>query len=632
MVPSRDITPSARPAGASRSARRGRAGRPAALVTALTTALLVVAGLLLPSTEASASPAAVSATPTAAAARPGGAIDELLGRLWARRVLAGMTTEEKVGQLFSTHVYGDVVDAADPGNVEDFGVATPREVIEKYHLGGILYFSWAHNVDSPQQAAALSNGIQRVALRSGARVPLLLSIDQEGGLVTRLLEPATQTPGGMALGATGDRAGAQQLAAIQGRELAAVGVRQNFAPDADVNVNPANPIIGVRSFGADPAAVSGMVAAQVTGYQRDAGISAAVKHFPGHGDTSVDSHTGIPVITHTREQWDSIDKPPFVAAIRAGVDVIMTAHLQVPALDPSGDPATLSKPIITGVLRGELGYRGVVVTDALNMQGVREKYGDARVPVLALQAGVDILLDPPDLDLAWNSVLSAVRSGEISRARLDESVLRVLQLKWRNGQVRTPFVDVAAVPARVGTPAHLNAVQRVTDRSITVLRNASGLLPLAPTGKRVLVTGYDATARSTVAGALTERGAAATTAAVSTNPTSAEIAAAVTAARGSDLAVVLTYNSRSYAGQPALVAALQAAGVPVVAVAVRNPYDVASTPSVDAALATYGTKPVSLRALVRVITGEVRPAGRLPVAVPAADGSTLYPIGHGLTW
>ena len=177
-----------------------------------------------------------------------------------------------------------------------------------------------------------------------------------------------------------------------------MGIRQNYAPVADVNVNPANPVIGVRSFGADPEAVGALVAAQVKGYQ-SAGVAATAKHFPGHGDTKDDSHAKLPYIHHTREQWLELDAPPFRAAIAAGIDSIMTAHIVVPALDPAEDPATLSRPILTGILREELGYDGVVVTDSLGMQGVRTKYGDDRVPVLALKAGVDQLLNPPN----WTS-------------------------------------------------------------------------------------------------------------------------------------------------------------------------------------------------------------------------------------
>ncbi len=292
---------------------------------------------------------AATAVTAPAAARP--VQTDETKHAWITKTIAQMTIREKVGQLFSTHVYGNTVDTAHPSNMAEFELATPREIIEKYHLGGILYFAWTQSVDNPTQAAGLSNGIQRVASSNGAEIPMLISIDQEGGIVARVLEPATQTPGNMALGATRDYQGSRDLAAIQGTELDAMGITQNFAPVADVNVNPANPVIGVRSFSSDPGLATDMTVAQVRGYEEDAGIASTAKHFPGHGDTAVDSHYGFPVITHTREEWERIDKPPFQEAIDAGIDAIMTAHIQVPALDPSDTPATLSKPIITGVLR-----------------------------------------------------------------------------------------------------------------------------------------------------------------------------------------------------------------------------------------------------------------------------------------
>lgn len=316
-----------------------------------------------------------------------------------RRIIAGMSLEEKVGQLFVMRVYGH--SATDPdqadidANLKEIGVRTAAELISTYHVGGIIYFTWAHNTRDPHQIADLSNGLQRAALAGRSRLPLLVSTDQEHGIVCRVGEPATLLPGAMALGAGGSRSDTRRAAWIAGAELAALGVNQNYAPDADVNVNPANPVIGVRSFGSDPDAVAALVAEQVKGYQ-GAGIASTAKHFPGHGDTSTDSHTGLPVINHTRAQWEELDAPPFRAAIRARIDSIMTAHIVVPALDPSEDPATLSRPILTGILREELGYDGVVVTDSLGMEGVRTKYGDDRVPVLALLAGVDQPAEPAE--------------------------------------------------------------------------------------------------------------------------------------------------------------------------------------------------------------------------------------------
>lgn len=552
---------------------------------------------------------------------------------WITSTIARMTVEEKVGQLFSTHVYGNTVDSYDAANAREFGLGTPREIIEKYHLGGVLYFAWTHSVDNPTQAAGLSNGIQQVATTTGAEVPALISIDQEGGLVARVLEPATQTPGNMALGATRNEQGARDLAAIQGGELAAMGITQNFAPVADVNVNPANPVIGVRSFGSDAGLVAAMTAAQVRGYEDDAGISSTAKHFPGHGDTAVDSHYGFPTITHTREQWEAIDRPPFQAAIDAGIDAIMTAHIQVPALDDSGDPATLSKPIITDVLRGEMGYDGVVVTDSLGMAGVREKYGDDRVPVLALKAGVDVLLNPPDMEVAYNGVLDAVRSGELTERRLDESLYRVLDLKWRNGVVQDPYVDASTVMDEVGTPEHLDRVQAVTDQSPTVLKNDASTLPIEASGRDVLVTGFGV-AKQALAADVDRRGATARVAETSTNPTRAQIDAAVAAAWDSDVAVVLTMNAASYPGQARLVEALQGSGTPVVVAAVRNPYDITEFADAPTYVATYSYKDVAMESLARVLLGEVSPTGTLPVDIPAKDDPTqvLFPFGAGLTW
>ncbi|MGW3649351.1 glycoside hydrolase family 3 protein [Streptomyces sp. NPDC000878] len=563
-----------------------------------------------------------------------------------RRIVAGMTLEEKVGQLFVMRVYGHSATAPDQADIDanlaEIGVRTAAELIARYRVGGIIYFAWAHNTRDPHQIADLSNGIQRASLGLPRGLPVLISTDQEHGIVARVGKPATLLPGAMALGAGGSRTDARTAGSIGGAELRALGIRQDYAPVADVNVNPANPVIGVRSFGADPDAVARMVAAQVTGYQRSS-VAATAKHFPGHGDTAVDSHYGFPVIEHTREEWSTIDAPPFRAAIRAGIDSIMTAHIMVPALDASGDPATLSRPILTGILREELGYDGVVVTDSLGMQGVREKYGDDRVPVLALKAGVDQLLNPPSLDIAWNAVLAAVRQGELTEARLDASILRVLRLKNRLGLLDRPYVTHAGVDRAVGVAGHLGAADRIAERTTTLLVNERKLLPLSRvTQKNVLVVGADPASPSgttgppttVLAGALTELGFTATTLSTGTAPSAAVIARAVAAAGEVDAVVVGTYNLSAASSQRTLVAQLLATGRPVVCVAVRNPYDVAQLPDVQAYLASYSWTDVELRAAARVIAGRVRPRGKLPVPVLRAGDPTqvLYPIGHGLSY
>ncbi|MFD5335995.1 glycoside hydrolase family 3 protein [Streptomyces hawaiiensis] len=563
-----------------------------------------------------------------------------------RRIVSRMTLQEKVGQLFVMRVYGHSATAPDQAdidaNLKEIGVRTAAELVAKYRVGGIIYFAWAHNTREPHQIADLSNGIQKASLELPRGLPVLISTDQEHGIVARVGKPATLFPGAMAVGAGGSRSDARALGRISGAELRAMGIRQDYSPVADVNVNPANPVIGVRSFGAEPRAVSALVAAEVAGYQ-GSGVAATAKHFPGHGDTNVDSHTGFPTITHSRELWERLDAPPFRAAIAAGIDSIMTAHLMVPALDDSGDPATLSRPILTGILRERLGYDGVVVTDSLGMEGVRSKYGDDRVPVLALKAGVDQLLNPPDLDLAWNAVLTAVREGELTEARLDESILRVLRLKSRLGLFRSPYVSRSGVDRTVGTRAHLAAADRIAERTTTLLVNDGRLLPLSRRRyPKVLVVGADPASPSgttgpptgVLAGALTGLGFTATALSTGTAPSAAAIAKAVAAAREADAVVAATYNVTASSSQKALVEQLVATGTPVVAVAIRNPYDVAQLPSVPACLAAYSWTDVELRAAARVIAGRVKPRGKLPVAVQRADDpeQVLYPVGYGLSY
>ncbi|MEU6315970.1 glycoside hydrolase family 3 protein [Streptomyces sp. NPDC047014] len=547
-----------------------------------------------------------------------------------RRILGRMSLAEKIGQLFVSRVYGHAATGPDPEdaaqNQAQFGVRTAAELVSRYHLGGVVYFAWAHNTRTPRQIAELSAGLQRAATGSGAGVPLLLSVDQEHGAVARIGRPATLFPGAMALGASGSAADARRAARIAGTELAAMGIRQDYAPVADVNVNPANPVIGVRSFGSDPQAVARLVAAQVRGYQ-GAGVAATAKHFPGHGDTETDSHVGLPVMRHSRAAWEELDEPPFRAAVRAGVDAIMTAHIVFPALDPSGDPATLSRPIVTGILRERLGFRGVVVTDALDMAGVRQKYGDDRVPVLALLAGCDQLLNPPDLALAQRSVREAVASGELTVARIEESVLRILELKARRGLFDEEAPSPGAVDEVVGAPEHLAAADRIAAATTTLLADPGGLIPFdASAAPRLLVTGTDPVSPSGTTGPPTVV-LARELAALGCRATAVAPARAVAAAPGHAAVLVCTYNvPEGDSPQRTLVAELIATGVPVVLVAIRNPYDPARLPDCAAELATYCWTDVELRAAARVLAGAARPRGRLPVPVPGR-----YPLGHGLT-
>jgi beta-N-acetylhexosaminidase len=562
-----------------------------------------------------------------------------------------MTLEEKIGQLFVVEVYGQdattVTAEAAAANRRLYGVDTPAQVIDKYKPGGVIYFDARRgpdNVRDPRQIATLSNGLQAAAVRQRMPVPLLISTDQEGGAVVfRLVAPATAMPGNMALGAARSGDAARRSAEVIGKELAAVGINQNYAPVADVNVNPANPVIGVRSAGEDPQLVSRMVTAQVDGYHRG-GVAAVAKHFPGHGDTAVDSHFGLPEVTHTREQLEAIDLPPFRAAIRTGVDTIMTAHVVLRSIDPSGAPATMSRPILTGLLRQELRYDGLIVTDALDMGGATGTYPPDVAPVAAFQAGADQLVLAPQLDVAYNAVLAAVRNGEISKRRLDESVQRILRLKLKRGLFHRPYVDVERAVRVVGAPDHLAAAQAITDRTTTLVRNDAGLLPLTADPRDVLVTGWGVTTTRTLGDAIARRGQTVTVLETGTTPTQARIDEAVAQAANNDLVVVSTMNAASVdvttglptasaAAQQALVRALLATGKPVVVSGMRNPYDISYLTEAPTYLATYGYTAGSLESLTRVLFGEVNPTGRLPVTIPRADGSgALYPFGHGLRY
>ncbi|GLW05312.1 hypothetical protein Misp01_04420 [Microtetraspora sp. NBRC 13810] len=390
----------------------------------------------------------VTPTPAASAASP------------VEAALQRMSVEDKVGQLFMPVLYGPAADTSSRENEARYGVGTAAKMIEKFRPGGVILFPWADNVKSVRQIVALTNGLQEAS----PDVPLLIGTDQENGRVSRLAPLVTELPGAADIGSTGDPELARKAAEVTGKELRALGVNVDFAPVADVNIDPDNPVIGPRAYGDDPKKVAKMVAAAVQGFH-DAGIAATAKHFPGHGDTNVDSHTGLPVIDHSRSQWSKLDAPPFRAAIDAGVDAVMSAHLVMPKLDASGDPASLSNKILTGLLRERLGFDGVVSTDALDMGGARTKYGDGEVAVRAVLAGADILLMPPDFPEARSALLDAVGSGRISADRLDESVRRILALKAARDLLdEAPVADPDEAERLIGSAAHRKVAAHIADR------------------------------------------------------------------------------------------------------------------------------------------------------------------------
>jgi beta-glucosidase-like glycosyl hydrolase len=539
-------------------------------------AVAAAAALVLPAAGCGGDPAKAKAHPKPSTSKPGKAAAPADRQgAWIPGYVADMSLTEKVGQLFVPTF------SSEPA---------AKAMIKKYHVGGLIYFPG--NMRGPKQTAAQSNALQKAS-----KVPLLLGVDEEQGIVSRT-PFITSFPGNMALGASRDPALARAAAQVTGAELRAVGINQNYAPVADVNVNPHNPVIGVRSFGSDPAQVSKMLGGAIAGYQA-AGVAATAKHFPGHGDTDTDSHTGLPVIKHSRKTWERLDAPPFKAAIAGGVDAIMSAHIVVPGLDESGDPSTLSRTVLTGLLRDTLGYKGVIVTDSLEMAGARRKYPDTMVPVRAVNAGADQLLMPPNLPRAHAAVVKAVRSGKIPEKRLDDAVARILRLKERRGLFSGTRADPDRADKIIGSAANKATVRRVAEHAVTLVRN-EGVLPL--TKKTVYVSGPKS---ATLAAALREHGVHTTS-----------------SLRSADAAVLTTLNAGS-----ATAAQLKALkGKPVVVAALGRPYDLNNADRAKGALATYSSSSASVTALAKALSGDLRPTGKLPV--PAGG----KPAGHGLTY
>ncbi|MEO6700673.1 MAG: glycoside hydrolase family 3 N-terminal domain-containing protein [Jatrophihabitantaceae bacterium] len=542
------------------------------------------------------------------------------------QLLAGLSLPQKVGQLFVTYAYGDTATTTDPAftaqNQQLYGVANGAELIAKYQLGGVIYFSWAGNLANPTQIATLSNGLQ-----SASGIPLLISTDQEGGSVTRIGAPLAVSPGNMALGATNSAAQAYSMSKVTGQQLAALGINVDDAPVVDTNTNPANAADGPRSFGDRAGPVALLSAASVRGYQQ-AGVAATAKHFPGLGSTSVNTDNGIAVTDESRAEFDRNDLPAFRAAIAAGTDEIMAAHIVAPALDPSGAPASLSGPIVTGILRDQLHYNGVVITDALSAAAL-DGIDPAQRAVRAVQAGVDELLMPTDLAAAEAAVLAAVQSGAIPVARLDQSVRRILTLKSKLGLFSNAQVDAGQAASRVGTPSQLAVAAKAGTDSITLLRNSANTLPLqAQTQQKLLVTGWGAGTTQTLAGAIAEHGLITQRVYTGSAPSSAAIAAAVSAAKASDRVLVTTNNAWSDPGQLALVNALVATGRPVIVAALGAPYELGYLPSVATFVAGYGYQPATLSALVAMLFG-AQPSGHLPVTIHSATDPSVVVARYG---
>lgn len=504
-------------------------------------------------------------------------------------------------------------------------------LVRDYGIGGVVYFR--RNIATAEQVRTCSAELQRAAEQ-----PLLIAVDQEGGMVLRIEDGVTAMPGNMALGAVRDPEAVRQAAAIAGAELRQLGINMNFAPCVDVNNNPANPVIGVRSYGESPELVSELGAAAAAGY-REAGVAPTLKHFPGHGDTDTDSHLALPVIGHDRERLEKVELAPFRHIIGAGTDAVMTAHVVFPAYEQRDIPATLSRPIVTGLLREQLGFGGVIVTDCLEMNAISETVGVGAGAVQAVQAGADLILVCHRMDRqveAIEAVTAAVLAGEIDESRIDESLDRLRRLKAERGIARAGSLASAGLvesgsgggpaegEAGVATAESLAFARRLSERSITLVKD-EGLLPLRadiPT----YVIWPEVRADHEVVEALKEKlslGKAlkpylssVTERVIGVDPTEEEIGLVLAESAGYGQIVAVTYNAGFSEGQRRILSELHdRIGAAVVVVAARDPFDYTAVPGIRTYLASYENKPSAMLAAAKALTGRLIPQGRLPVTV-----------------
>jgi beta-N-acetylhexosaminidase len=550
------------------------------------------------------------------------------------KAVKSMSVKEKVGQMLMPDFRNWNGQPVTEMNDEI------RKLVKKYHLGGVILFR--ENVVTTDQTVRLVNEYKKANEDYG----LLLSIDQEGGIVTRL-QSGTDFPGNMALGATRSTELAESVGYAIGSELHSLGINMNLAPVLDVNNNPDNPVIGVRSFGEDPQLVADLGTAYTKGLQK-AGMAATAKHFPGHGDTAVDSHLGLPSVPHDKERLLEVELYPFQQAMNEGIDAVMTAHVTFPKIDPTtvkskkdgtdiALPATLSYEVLTNLMRKEMGFDGVISTDALNMKAIADHFGAVDAVIRAVNAGTDIILMPVGLEEVANGLYEAVEKGEITEERLNESVERLLTLKAKRGI----FKQVTEIPVEdkiehaeevVGNVTHKEVEQEVARKSITLIQN-NGLLPVNKNNvDSVVVIG------NTYSENL-QKALAAHHSTVELIKSSQPLSGTqLTKVRNADLVVLGTYTfnvagrSSSSPQMQMVNQVIQAAPDKTIAVGIRNPYDIMAFPEVTAYLAQYSFRDASFRAAAETIFGLNNPSGKLPITIYSESDHVLYPFGHGLNY
>ena len=525
-----------------------------------------------------------------------------------------MTLEEQIGQLLMVGFWG----------------TTPSpeiiDLIQRYHIGNVILFS--RNIHDTLQVLELTQELQEIAREAGQRYPLLIAIDQENGIVQRLGDSTTIFPGNMALGAIGSEEIAYEVAMATGNELKALGINMNLAPVVDVNNNPANPVIGVRSFGEDPSLVARLGAAMVKGY-RAAGMLSCLKHFPGHGDTTIDSHLSLPVIPYPLQRLEALELVPFKSGIEAGAESVMIAHIAFPTLTEQHTlPATLSPSIVQGLLREQLHFKGVILSDCMEMRAISDTIGTERAVVQALKAGIDLVLVSHEYKrqrASMEAIQAAIQSHELTTRRIRQAAERVLKLKAKYlswADVHDPITP----PAIIGCEKHKHLQNLAFELSTTLARNDAALLPLKlDSDKSIVVLSPQRNSTSMVedryfsddllVDVLQEYHSHVEYVTVSPKTLAEDCKMLLQTTDESDIFVLATVNANRDVQQAELVRCLISSERHIIVLAVQNPYDLQAFPQLDTYLCTYEYSRPALVGAVRVLFGEIQAAGRLPVRI-----------------
>ena len=550
---------------------------------------------------------------------------------WADSVLASLTLREKAAQIVWPSVFGDYVSGDSPQ------WRRLTQYVQQEKVGGFTI-----SVGSPTEVAAKLNALQAMS-----SVPLLFGADLEAGAGFRArggyfvpnaidLGGAIVFPPEMAVGATRDTSLAYEqgrLTAIEGRAL---GIHIAYAPVLDVNNNPDNPVINTRSFGEDPELAARMGVAFIHGLQ-DHGMIATGKHFPGHGDTGVNSHLALPIVTVSRSRLDTVELVPFRAAVDAGVGAIMSFHGAMPALDSSNVPGTLSPKVLTGLLRGEMGFKGMIISDAMDMRGVLDQFGADEAVKRAIAAGIDVLIQPLDVSKTIDAVVAGIREGRYTEARLDSSVRRVLESKRKLGLANNKLVDLNALRFVVGDSSNTQIARKVAEKSITLVKDSLGAIPIRPGNAKVLSitlarradlpagNGFNAELRQSLPNLRTEF--------MATEDAPLNFPRLLEAADSADVTIVGSYVGQNWdavtASAPQAFAnflrSLVERGTKPIVVAFGNPYLLQQIPWVPTYLVAWGGFPVSQQAAARALLGLSPISGHLPITIPP-----FAKIGAGL--